>query len=127
MLIFCSSSKQVGVANGNTCKAKHVTQLPFSQLSKRATEADTFTNFPTLFISVGKTSDNGTIFIFTKTRVTIHKETDVLIRCKGASILIGVRDDHRQYRIPLIQKRGQWQPRTLFKKAQHVLLQANSV
>jgi len=54
--ILRSSSKKVRVANGNTCKAKHVTQLPFPQLSKRATQADTFTNFPTSLMSVGKTS-----------------------------------------------------------------------
>ena len=97
------------------------------QLSKRATMADTFTNFPTSLMSVGNTSDDSTISIFTKTGVTVHKETDVLIRCKGAPLLIGVRDEHGQYRIPLIQKRGQWQPRTPSKKAQHALLKANSV
>jgi len=32
--ILRSSSKKVRVANGNTCKAKHVTRLPFPQLSK---------------------------------------------------------------------------------------------
>ena len=63
-------------------------------------------------MSVGKTEDDGTISIFTKTGVTVHKETDVLIRCKNAPIFIGVRDEHGRYRIPLIQKRGQWQPET---------------
>jgi hypothetical protein len=117
MPILRSSSKKVEVENGGKCKAKNVTQLPFPQLSERATTADTFNNFPTSLMSVGKTSDDGTISIFTKTGVTVHKETDVLIRCKGAPLLIGVWDKHRQYRIPLIQKRGQWQPRTLSKKA----------
>jgi hypothetical protein len=78
-------------------------------------------------MSVEKTSDNGTISIFTKTGVTVHKETDVLIRCKGALLLIGVQDKHGQYRIPLIQKRGRWQPRTPSKKAWHALEKANSV
>ena len=127
MPILRSSNKKVGVANGDTCKAKNVTQLPFPQLSKRATTADTFANFPTSLMSVGKTSDNGTISIFTKTGVTVHKETDVLIRCKGAPLIIGVRDEHGRYRIPLIQKRGQWQPRTPSKKARHALEKANSV
>ena len=54
------------VANGGKCKAKNVTQLPFPQLSEQATTADTFTNFPTSLMSVGKTSDNGTISIFKK-------------------------------------------------------------
>ncbi len=127
MPILRSSNKKVEVANGDTCKAKNVTQLPFPQLSKRATTADTFTNFPTLLMSVGKTSNDGTISIFTKTGVTVHKETDVLIRCKGSPLLIGVQDEHGQYRIPLIQKRGQWQPRTPSKKAQHALEKSNSV
>ncbi len=92
MPILRSSNKKVVVANGDTCTAKNVTRLPFPQLSKRATTADTFTNFPTSLMSVGKTSDDGTISIFTKTGVTVHKETDVLIRCKGAPLLIGVQD-----------------------------------
>jgi len=116
MPILRSSNKKVEVANGGTCKAKNVTQLPSPQLSKRAAKADTFTNFPMLLMSVGKTSNGGTISIFTKTDVTVHKETDVLIRCKGAPLLIGVRDKHGQYRISLIQKRGQWQPRTPSKR-----------
>ena len=127
MPILLSSSKKVKVANGGKCKSKNVTRLPFPQLSKRATTADTFTNFPTSLMSVGKTSNDGTISIFTKTGVTVHKETDVLIRCKGAPLLIGVQDKHGQYRIPLIQKRGQWQPRTPSKKAWHALEKANSV
>ena len=94
MPILRSSSKKVEVANGGKCKAKNVTLLPFPQLSKPATTADTFTNFPTSLMSVGKTSNDGTISIFTKTGVTVHKETDVLIKCKRAILLIGVRDEH---------------------------------
>ena len=103
--ILRPSAKRVGVANGDTCKATNVTRLPFPQLSKRAPRADTFTNFPISLMSVGKNADDGTISIFTKTGVTVHKETDVLIRCKSVPILIGIRDEHGQYRIPLIQKR----------------------
>jgi len=77
--------------------------------------------------SVGKTSNNSTISIITRTGITVHKEKDVIIRCKGKPILIGVRNEHGQYHILIIQKRGQWQPRTPSKKAQHALLQANSV
>ena len=127
MPILRSSTKRVGVANGDTCKAKNVTRLPFPQLSKQAARADTFDNFPTSLMSVGKTADDGTISIFTKTGVTVHKETDVLIRCKNKPLLIGVRDEHGRYRIPLIQKRGQWQPRTPSKKARIALEKANNV
>jgi hypothetical protein len=47
MPILRASTKRVGVANGYTCKATNVTQLPFPQLSEQAAQADTFTNFPT--------------------------------------------------------------------------------
>jgi hypothetical protein len=87
--ILRASSKRVGVADGDICKAKNVMQLPFPKLSEQASRADTFDNFPTLLMSVGKTADDGTISIFTKTGVTVHKETDILNRCKKAPILIG--------------------------------------
>ena len=54
MPILRSSNKKVGMANGDTRKATNDTQLPFPQLSKQATIADTFNNFPTLLKSVGK-------------------------------------------------------------------------
>jgi hypothetical protein len=41
-------------------------------------------------MSVGKTADDGTISIFTKDGVTVHKEEEVLITCKGMPILVGV-------------------------------------
>eukprot|EP00804_Cyclotella_cryptica_P017378 CCRYP_020245-RA/>CCRYP_020245-RA protein AED:0.38 eAED:0.38 QI:0/-1/0/1/-1/1/1/0/351 len=78
-------------------------------------------------MSVGKTADDGTISIFTKDGVTIHKENDVLITCHGKPLLIAVRDEHGHYRIPLVQHRGQWQPRIPSKKARAVLSQAHSV
>ncbi len=78
-------------------------------------------------MSIGKTANNGTISIFTKNGVTVHKETDVLITCKGKLILIGVRDEQGRYRIPLIQQRGQWQPRKPSKQARKCLRQANSI
>jgi hypothetical protein len=91
------------MANGGVSQAKFVTQLPFKDLSARATQADTFQDFPSSLMSVGKTTDDGTISIFTKDGVTIHKEMDVLITCKGEPILIGVHDEQGRYRIPLIQ------------------------
>lgn len=119
--ILRPSTRKVGVANGSTSHAQHVTQLPFHKLSTRARHADTFSDFPTSLMSVGKTSDDGTISIFDKTGVTIHREDDVLITCKGEPILIRIRDDRGRYRIPLIQQRGQWQPRHPSKLARQKL------
>jgi hypothetical protein len=125
--ILRASTKRVRVANGETVEAKHITTLPFPQLSARARQADTFEQFPTSLRSVGQTSDDGTISIFTKDGVTVHKEEDVLITCKGEPILIGKRNEHGQYRIPLTQQRGQWQPRRGSKQQRDFLWQANSV
>jgi hypothetical protein len=91
------------VANGGVSQAKFVTQLPFKTLSAQATQANTFQDSPSSLMSMGKTANDGTISIFTKDGVPIHKETDVLITCKGEPILIGVRDEQGHYRIPLIQ------------------------
>ncbi len=74
-------------------------------------------------MSVGKIADDGTVSVFTKEGVSVFKEEDVLITCKGEPILIGVRDSHGRYRIPLIQQRGQWP----IKQARKALRQANSV
>jgi hypothetical protein len=82
----------VGVANGGTSQAQHVTRLPFHKLTAGARQADTFQNFPTSSMSVGKTSNDGTISVFTKTGITVFKEEDVLITYKGKSILICVQD-----------------------------------
>jgi hypothetical protein len=101
--IIRRSTRRVGVANGGVSQAKFVTQLPFKALSAQATQADTFQDFPSSLMSVGKTADDGTISIFTKDGVTIHKKTDVLITCIGEPILIGARDEQGRYQIPLIQ------------------------
>ena len=125
--ILRRSLKNVGVANGGISSGKYVTQLPFEQLSNKAAQADTFEDFPTSLMSVGKTNDDGNISIFTSDGVTVHKEKDVLITCKGEPIFVGIRDEQGRYRIPLEQKRGQWQPRKPSKKAKKALRQANSV
>jgi hypothetical protein len=70
-------------------------------------QADTFQVFPTSLMSVGKMANNDTVSVFTKEGINVFKEEDVLITCKGKPILIGVRDSHRQYRILLMQQRGQ--------------------
>ncbi len=115
------------MANGETCTAKFVTHLPFHTLSTSAKQAKTFTEFPHSLMSVGKTANNGMISIFSKEGVMVHKEQDILITCKGKPILIGVRDDHGWYRIPLVQQCRQRQPRHPSKKAEQALWQANSV
>ena len=125
--IIRRSTKRVGVANGGTSTGKYVTKLPFQHLSDQAAEADTFDNFPSSLLSVGKTSDDSNVSIFTKKGVTVHKEEDVLITCKGAPILIGKRDDHGRYRIPLVQERGKWVPLHPTKSTGDALHQANSV
>jgi hypothetical protein len=88
--ILRPSTRQVRVANGGTSNAKYVTQLPFQKLSAQSRKADTFQDFPTSLMSVGKTSDDGTVLVFTKDGVKIFKEEDVLITCKGEPILIGI-------------------------------------
>jgi len=90
-------------------------------------QADTFQDFPMSLMSVGKTAKDGTVSVFTKEGVNVFKEEDVLITCKGEPIIIGVRDSHERYRIPLIQQRGQWQPRRASKQARNALRQANSI
>ncbi len=81
--IIRKSTRRVGVANGGVSQAKFVTQLPFKALAARATQADTFQDFSPSLMSIGKTANDGTISIFTKNGVTVHKEMDVLITCKG--------------------------------------------
>ena len=102
--------KKVGVANGGVYNGKYATSLPLPQLFSKAAKADTFEEFPTLLMSVGKTSDDGNVSIFTKDGVTIHKEEYVLITCQNRPILIGKIDERGRYRIPLNQEHGQWQP-----------------
>jgi hypothetical protein len=78
-------------------------------------------------MSVGKTADDGTVLVFTKKGINVFKEEDVLITCKGEPILIGIQDSQGQYRIPLMQQRGHWQPQRPSKQAWKALRQANSV
>eukprot|EP00804_Cyclotella_cryptica_P026368 CCRYP_007673-RA/>CCRYP_007673-RA protein AED:0.52 eAED:0.52 QI:0/0/0/0.5/1/1/2/0/639 len=125
--ILRPSTKHVAVANGQVSTAKHESSLPFEGLSQRANKADTFDDFPQSLMSVGKVSDDGTISVFTKDGVTVQREDDVLITCKGAPIFIGVRDHNGRYRVPLIQNKGHWQPRIPTKKARQHFEQANSV
>jgi hypothetical protein len=90
-------------------------------------QADTFQVFPTSLMSIGKMANDDTVSVFTKEGVNVFKEEDVLITCKGKPILIGVRDSHRRYQIPLMQQREQWQLQRPSKQVQKALRQANSV
>jgi len=121
--IFHKSTKSIGVTNGGTSYVQHITRLSFSQLSLQATQAVYFADFPTSFVSVDETADDDTILIFTKDSVTVHKGNDVLITCQDKPLLIGVRDEHGRYRMPLPQQKGQWQPKHPCAKVK----QANSV
>ena len=76
---------------------------------------------------VGKTSDNGNVFIFTKEGVTVYKEEDVLITRQRKPILIGETDERGRYRIPLIHDHGQWKPHMPTKEAKRNLQQTHSV
>ena len=48
--ILPQSTCKVGIANGGTSQAKHVTRLPFHKLSAQAQQADTFQDFPTSLV-----------------------------------------------------------------------------
>jgi hypothetical protein len=78
-------------------------------------------------MSVGKTSDDSTVSVFTKEGINVFKEEDVLITCKGEPILIGIQGNQGQYQILLMQQGGHWQPRRPSKQAWKALQQANSV
>jgi hypothetical protein len=90
-------------------------------------QADTFQDFPTSLMSVGKTTNNDTVSVFKKEGINVFKEEDMLITCEGEPILIGVRDSHGRYQIPLMQQQGQWQPRHPSKQVRKALQQANSI
>ena len=125
--IIRESGKRVAVADGNVNEGKYKVKLPFQGLSPQANAGDTFEQFNDSLLSVGKINDDGNISIFTADGVTVHKEEDVLITCKGKPILVGVRDENGRYRIPLVQQRDNWKPRKPTKEAAKALRQANSV
>ena len=102
--ILRPSTKRVMVANGEKSKGQHVTSLLVPLLSTKAQQADTFKEFPTSLMSVGKPANDGKISIFTKDGVTVHDKKYVLITCKNKPLFIGVRNKHGRYRIPLVQR-----------------------
>jgi hypothetical protein len=60
-------------------------------------QADTFLNFSSSLMSLGKTSDNGMVSVFTNKGINGFKEENVLITCKGEPILIDIQDNQGQY------------------------------
>ena len=108
LLILQAPKRRVGVKYGCTTKGKYVKILPFPQLSKEAsdTDTDTFKEFPTSLMSVGRTADDGNVSIFNKKDVKEYKEKDVISTCRGTPILIGRRDERGRYRIPLMKTPG---------------------
>ena len=125
--ILCVSANKADVSNGGACNGKQVTKLTFPQFSNKVEEADTFEEFPTSLMIVGKTAEEGNVYILTREGVTVYKEEDVLIICQKKTILIGKRDKCRQYRITLTQSHGQWQPHNPTRKSKNDLQQTNSV
>ena len=76
--------RRLGVTNGKASTGKRVTRLRFDKLSDEAAEADTFDEFKTSRMSVGKTADDGYVAVFTKRDVKVYKEYNVLITYKEA-------------------------------------------
>ena len=78
--ILRPTNKRVAVANGGTSEGKYVTLLHFSQLPTISAEADMFEEFLSSLMSVGKTSNDGNVSIFThgKVQVYMRKPTSAL-------------------------------------------------
>ena len=71
--ILRPSHKRVAVSNGGTSKGEYVTHLPFTQPSTTTAEAGTFEEFLSSLMSVGKTSDDENVSIFTDEKVQVYK------------------------------------------------------
>ena len=71
--ILRPSHKRVAVSNGGTSKGKYVMQLPFPRLSTISAETDTFEEFPSYLMSVGKASNDGNVSIFTHEKLQVYK------------------------------------------------------
>ena len=66
LLILRKLTKRVGVANGGSSTAEHVTQLPIKQILTKANQSDTFVEFSHSLMSAGKAADDGPISMFAK-------------------------------------------------------------
>ena len=121
------STKEVFVANASTKQGKHKTELPLEGLSLKARAADNSEAFRTTLISGSKGVDNGSTEILDRHGVKVYKDEDVLILVKGKPVMIEKQDNNGRFKIPLMQYRGQWQPRVPTRQQRRKLEQANSV
>ena len=78
-------------------------------------------------MSMGKTANNGTVSVLTKTSVTVYKKEDVLINMQGQAHPHQGARRMRPILNTVMEQRGQWQPRRLFKQARKTLRHANSI
>eukprot|EP00984_Skeletonema_dohrnii_P011431 scaffold4568_cov78-Skeletonema_dohrnii-CCMP3373.AAC.1 len=121
------STKMVTVANGQPEKGEYRTRLPIPNVPPEVAEADTFKNFQNTLISVGQMANAGCISIFHRKGVDVYKEEDILITVKGKPVMMGIRDEHGRFKIPLVPAKGTHRPRVptkdecaKFEEAQNV-------
>jgi hypothetical protein len=96
-----ASTKWVSVGNGGVSHAKHVTKLPFKQLSDKARTADTFTDFPHLLMSVGKTANDARFLFSQKMALRCTSKKMSSSRAKEYQFLVSVRDARLQTPVEL--------------------------
>ncbi|KAL7439594.1 hypothetical protein ACHAXM_007602 [Skeletonema potamos] len=126
--ILGPSMKRVAVANGGIEQGKYQTILPLPNLPPEARLGDSFDSFSNSLISVGRLAGAGTTSIFTKTGVEVHKDEDVLILVSGKPLLVGKRDEHGRYKIPLLPTRdGTCAPKVPTRRTISKLSEANNV
>lgn len=89
-MIFGEAIKYVALANGTFHREWYQVKLMFKGLSKKYNRGNIFKQYNNYLLSVGKVYDDGNVSIFTREEVTVHKEEDILITCKGKPILAGV-------------------------------------
>eukprot|EP00804_Cyclotella_cryptica_P013008 CCRYP_002333-RA/>CCRYP_002333-RA protein AED:0.42 eAED:0.42 QI:0/-1/0/1/-1/1/1/0/258 len=125
--ILRPSTKRVGVANGSTSMGKHATTLPFPLLSPTAAAADSFDDFPTSLMAWAKppTTAPSPSSLKMESRSIKNRTCSspaTVNRFSLESVM-----NRAATALPLVQHRGQWQPRIPSKKARAVLNQAHSV
>jgi hypothetical protein len=86
-----TSNMEVYLPDNSKLKATYTTQLPFTQLSNKAHEADVLPELKTPLISVNKMAEEGYLTIFHpwEQGVTIHSPGSVSIMAKTPPVLQG--------------------------------------
>jgi hypothetical protein len=86
-----TSKKEVYLPDNSKLKASYTTQLPFTQLSNKAREADILPGLKTPLLSVNKMAEEGYLTIFHpgEQGVTIHSPGSVSIITKSPPVLQG--------------------------------------